>query len=381
MGGSFKLLTVWGIDIKVHVTFPLILIWAAIQFGYLAGNGMAGGVFGIIVITLLFVIVTLHELGHSYAALRYGVPVEQIVLLPLGGVAQLKNIPEKPWQEFVIAIAGPAVNFAIALVLYLFARLFNLQISSLDTLLNNFTSVTFNAVFSYLFVYNLFLGLFNLIPAFPMDGGRILRAFLATRLDYVRATAVSAAIGRAIALLFGLYGFLGGGFSLILIAFFVYIGAGQEREAVTTRSVLRGLTVGQAFSRQTQTLRPDDVVQTAVNLTLSSHQANYPVCDGDQLVGLLTYPQLLQALHESGPETAVSAAMLTDLPILSPTSDLIDAQQLLRDNQLTALPVMENGRFVGLLTTSDIGEIYSLVSAAPNLLPRRQHEPLLPTKH
>ena len=122
-------------------------------------------------------------------------------------------------------------------------------------------------------------------------------------------------------------------------------------------------------------------VQTAVNLTLSSHQANYPICDGDQLVGLLTYPQLLQALHEGGAETAVSGAMLTNLPILSPTTDLTEAQQLLRDNQLTALPVMENGRFLGLLTTSDISEIYSLVSAAPDLLPRKQNEPLPPTKY
>lgn len=372
MGSSFKLLTVWGIDIKVHVTFPLILIWAAIQFGYLAGNGVAGGVFGVIVVTLLFVIVTLHELGHSYAALHYGVPVEQIVLLPLGGVAQLKNIPENPWQEFVIAIAGPAVNFAIAVVLYLITIVFNIQISSLDALLNDFTRVTFNAVFSYLFVYNLFLGVFNLIPAFPMDGGRILRAFLASRLDYARATAVSATIGRAIALLFGLYGFLGGGFSLILIAFFVYIGAGQERDAVATRSVLRGLTVDQAFSRQTQQLRPDDTIQTAVNLTLSSYQANFPVCNGDQLVGLLTYPRLLQTLHEGGTETAVSAVMLTDMPTVSPQTDLTDAQQLFRDSQLAALPVVENGRFLGLLTSSDIGEIYSLVSAAPNLLPKVQ---------
>ena len=114
MGGSFKLFSIWGIDIKMHITFPLILIWAAVQFGYLSDGGMTGAIFGVIVVSLLFVIVTLHELGHSYAALQYGVPVNDIVLLPIGGVAQLKRIPENPWQEFVIAIAGPAVNFALA---------------------------------------------------------------------------------------------------------------------------------------------------------------------------------------------------------------------------------------------------------------------------
>jgi stage IV sporulation protein FB len=363
-------LAVRGIDIRLHITFPLILVWAAIQFGVLADGGLAGAIFGVIVVSLLFVIVTLHELGHALAALHYGVPVTEIVLLPIGGVAQLERIPENPIQEFVIAIAGPAVNFAIAALMALFGLALDVPLFLPIEQLANINQITFEAIFAYIFVYNIFLGLFNLLPAFPMDGGRVLRALLATRLEYTRATAIASGVGRLMAWLFGLYGFLTGSFFMILIAFFVYVGAGQEEQLVRARAILRGLKVRQAFSRAIETLRPDNTIQDAISLTLSTLQSNFPVCDGDRLVGLLSYPQIVVALQEHGPNRLVGEVMTPNVEPAAPDEELFDVQQRFNTSKLDALPVVENGRFLGLITSRDIAEVYRLLSISPNLLPK-----------
>lgn len=370
MSSTIKLLAVRGIDIRLHITFPLILVWAAIQFGVLADGGLTGAIFGVIVVTLLFFIVTLHELGHAMAALHYGVPVAEIVLLPIGGVAQLERIPENPIQEFVIAIAGPAVNFAIAALMALVAAVLGIDLIRPIEGLINIRQLTFDSIFTYLFLYNIFLGLFNLLPAFPMDGGRVLRALLATRLEYTRATAIASTIGRIMAWLFGLYGFLNGSFFTILVAVFVFVGAGQEEQLVRTRAVLRGLKVKQAYSRQIATLRPDNTLQDAIALTLSTLQSSFTICDGDRLVGLLTYPRLIATLQEHGPTLPVSQAMLTDLTPAAPNDELFDVQQKINADKVDALPVVENGRFLGLITSRDIAEVYRLLSISPNLLPR-----------
>jgi Zn-dependent protease/CBS domain-containing protein len=372
MGTAFKLFTVSGIAIRMHVTFPLILIWAAIQFGYLADAGWIGALFGVIVVLLLFVIVTLHELGHSYAALFYGVPVKQIVLLPIGGVAQLKSIPENPVKEFVIAIAGPAVNFALAVILWLIAWAFNITIMNPVDVLEGLERITFTHIFTYVFIYNIFLAVFNLLPAFPMDGGRVLRALLATRLEYSRATSISASVGRAMAWLFGLYGFLGGGFFLIIIAFFIYIGASQEEAQVKTRSLLRGLTVNDAYSRQVRALPAHSTLADAIQLTLTSLQASFPICEGERLVGILTYPKLVEALNGRNANTPVSEVMIRDVEAVAPGDDLFEVQVKLQGSQLDTLPVMENGRFRGIITNRDINEVYRLLSIDPDILAMRR---------
>ncbi|MFO7537319.1 MAG: site-2 protease family protein [Chloroflexota bacterium] len=373
MGTAFKLFTVSGIAIRMHITFPLILIWAAIQFGYLAGAGWVGALFGVIVVTLLFVIVTLHELGHSYAALFYGVPVKQIVLLPIGGVAQLKRIPENPTKEFVIAIAGPAVNFGLAIVLWLVAWAFNLPLfADPIAILEGMERITFEHVFIYVFIYNIFLAVFNLLPAFPMDGGRVLRAVLATRLEYSRATSISATVGRAMAWLLGLYGFLGGGFFLIIIAFFIYIGASQEEAQVKTRTLLRGLTVADAYSRQARSLPADSTLADAIQLTLTSLQASFPICEEERLVGMLTYPKLVEALNGHNAATPVSEVMVRDVEAVAPDDDLFEVQLKLQGSQLDTLPVMANGRFLGIITNRDINEVYRLLSIDPDILDMRR---------
>lgn len=372
MRDSLKILTVRGINLRIHITFPLILIWAMLQFGLLTGRGWDGALFGLIVILLLFAIVVLHELGHSIAAQNYGIEVEEIVLLPIGGVAMLKRIPENPMQEFVIAIAGPAVNFAIAIVLLIADSLFALggRYADIGEGLAAMQTLSAAAVFNYIFAANLFLAFFNLIPAFPMDGGRVLRALLASRMDYARATAIAVAIGQTLAWMLGLWGFLTGAFFLIIVAIFIYMGASQEGQMVQVRHVLRDLTVRHAYSRQTRLLSPNATLADAVEQVVTGFQADFPICDGDRLLGILTYKNLVDALQKYEPTTPVTVAMTTDLEPLSPDDELMEAQQQMARQNVDVLPVVEQGHFRGLLTSRDVGEVYRLASIQPDLLPQ-----------
>ncbi len=372
MGGSIPLFSVRGIIIRMHITFPLILIWAAIWFG--AGRGLSGAVFGLIVTSLLFVVVILHELGHSFAAQYYDIPVKEIVLLPIGGIAQLARFPEKPVQEFVIAIAGPMFNFVLSILMVLISLLLrqDIELTSPANILGSMGDLGLQPIYNYVFFSNLFLGIFNLLPAFPMDGGRVLRALLASQMEYSRATAIAVSIGQALAWLLGLWGFLGGGFFLILIAIFIYLGAGQEGQMVQVRRVLGGLTVEQAYSRRAQTLEPGSPLSAAVELTLSTFQADFPVCEGKQLVGLLTQSRLLEALGKHGPDFPVREVMLSDVTPVTPHDEMFAVQQRLAESSLDALPVVEAGQFLGLITSRDISEVYRLVSSQPNLIAARR---------
>ncbi|XWX03219.1 site-2 protease family protein [Aggregatilineales bacterium SYSU G02658] len=372
MRDSIRLLTIRGIQLRVHLTFPLILIWAMLQFGLFTGLGWEGALFGVIVILLLFGIVVLHELGHSIAAQNYGIDVEEIVLLPIGGVALLKRIPEKPMQEFVIAIAGPAVNFALAGVLLVLDALFGLAGRYADPVqgLGDLQTLSVASVFNYVFVANLFLAFFNLIPAFPMDGGRILRALLATRLNYARATGIAVAIGQTLAWIIGLWGFLNGAFFVILVAIFIYIGAGQENQQVQIRHVLRDLTVRHAYSRRVRVLSPTTTLAEAVEHVVTGFQSDFPVCEGDHLEGLVTYRNLIDGLSKHAPTTAVSAVMTTNLKPLAPEDALDHAQQEMMRQGVDVLPVVEGKHFKGLLTSRDVSEVYRVASIQPDLLPK-----------
>ena len=370
MGGSIPLFRISGIMLRMHITFPLILIWGAIQFGWLNGQGLPGAIFGVVVFLLLFVIVVLHELGHSYAAKYYGVAVKEIVLLPIGGVAQLARIPEEPVQEFVIAIAGPLVNFVLAIVMLVLGLALGQGFDwiSLAVLREGMGTLNLLSIANYVFISNLFLAIFNLIPAFPMDGGRVLRALLATSLDYVTATRIAAAVGQALALLFGLWGFLGGGFFIILLAIFVYMGASQESQVVQIRHTLGNLKVAQAYSHGARTLPPTATLQDAVALILSSFQADFPVCEEGRLIGMLTQARLLEQLNLRGPATPVGEVMVTDVTPASPGDEVFVVQQRMVESNIDALPVVEGGQFLGLITSRDISELYRLVSTQPDLV-------------
>lgn len=349
----------------MHITFPLILLWAAFNFMMLTGT-IEGAVFGVVAILLLFVLVTLHELGHSFAAMYYGVPVEQIILSPIGGVAQLQNMPEKPVQELVIAFAGPAVNFIIAGLMLGTALLLQIDLLNPFLLLFNGGALSFEALFAYIFASNLLLALFNLIPAFPLDGGRVFRALLAIFLPYVQATRFAALIGRIAAVALGLFGlFGGGGIFLVFIAFFIYIAAGQEVRYVQIRETLRGYRVQELYSPAGYRLTPTHTLQQAYDLLVYTRQGNFPVTVDGRLVGFLTQADLMEALRSHRSYTPVEQVMRRDLPALTPQMDLFEAQQLMVEEQEAALPVVENGRFLGVLTLGHISEMANWLQMAP----------------
>lgn len=364
MSWSFNLFRVRGIQIRVHATFALILIWAAYFWGNGADDRLRGAVFGIVATLILFACVTLHELGHSFQAMAFGIPVKDVTLYPIGGVARIEGIPDDPKKEFRIAIAGPAVNLAIAAALIAVAAVLGrTSVLSPGNLSDSMRGATWQGLLPYVTVANIWLALFNLLPAFPMDGGRILRAVLAMRMGRVRATTIAMAIGQGMALLFGLYGFTSGNFFLVVIAVFVWMGAGQEGQAVVVQDALAGVVVGDVMSRAPQTLTPFDPLRRAVELTLSTSQSDFPVVDGRGLVvGMLSIAELVHGLHDR-PQSAVGEVMRGDLPIIRPDEPLLDVQGRFGQLKLRALPVSAaDGRLAGLLTAADISEAMLLLT-------------------
>jgi Zn-dependent protease len=365
MNRSFRIFTIQGIDIRVHLTFPLIFLWAAYQFGSVFGS-LSGALFGIIAISLLFVLVTMHELGHSFAAQMYGVPVKQIILSPIGGVAQLKRIPDKPIQEMVIAIAGPAVNILMAFFIAAIGYAYGLDLMSLTTSFSTSESATIGALISYVFISNLFLAIFNLIPAFPMDGGRILRAFLALRLQYAKATNIAATIGRIVAILFGIYGLLNGGFFMVFIAFFIFTAAGQEANYSRFRQALDGYTVQQAYSASAYRLHGSYSLEQARNLTAYTGQQEFPVVDGEWLSGYLTRSELNQALRSNPSYIPVSNIMDRSIRPVTPEMGLFQVQQRLVEEAREGLPVVSNsGQYLGIITHQHIAQLFQQVQTPP----------------
>jgi Zn-dependent protease len=371
MGWSLTLTRVRGIEIKVHATFVLILIWAAYYWGSVVDAGARGVAFGVVATILLFLCVTLHELGHAVTAQRYGIEVRDITLLPIGGVARL-DVPENPKQELWIAVAGPAVNVVIAVVLIAIGLV--LQATSLVTpgnLVDSVRNAEWDGLLPYLTAANLYLVAFNAIPAFPMDGGRILRALLAMRMDHRRATAIAVSVGQGLALLFGLAGFATGDFFLIVIAIFVWFGASAEGQHVAVGNVLGGATVGQVMIRQPQLLYPTDPLSRAVGLTLSTAQADFPVVDGNErVVGLLTMDDLIRGLQET-PGSPVGAVMHREYPTARPEETIVTVQERLAESRVRALPIVAaDGTLAGFLTAGDIGEAFRILSVRPQMIGR-----------
>src|SRR5437773_1877960 len=297
MKWSWKLGSVAGIGLYVHATFFLLLAWVGVTY-WLAG-GSAAALDGIAFILALFACVVLHELGHALTARRYGIRTRDITLLPIGGVSRLERIPDDPRQEVWVSLAGPAVNVVIAAALYAW-----LLLSQTWRPLSALTMAG-GPFLERLLLVNVSLAVFNLLPAFPMDGGRVLRALLAMRMDYVRATQVGAQVGQAMALVFGLLGLLTNPF-LLFIAFFVWIGAAQEASMVQMRTALSGIPVSRAMLTDFHTLAPDDAAKRVLELILAGSQQDFPVVDGGQggqggrLAGVLLRRDVLKALAQRG---------------------------------------------------------------------------------
>jgi Zn-dependent protease len=323
---------------------------------------------GILFILALFGIIVLHELGHALAARRYGIDTRDITLLPIGGVARLERMPDDPKQELVVALAGPAVNVVLAAAIYtglsLAGRPFSVE-----------RAATVGVGFlDQLFVVNVFLVIFNLLPAFPMDGGRVLRALLALRMDYVRATHLAATIGQGMAILFAFVGLLFNPF-LLFIAFFVWVGAAQEANMVQLRSALAGIPVMRAMITDFKALDADDPLGRAAEHVLAGFQQDFPVVDDRQVIGVLTRNDLVSALSNHGPTTPVRDIMQRDFVTTDPREMLERAFERLQECQCHTLPVVGNGELVGLLTSENVTEALMIQEALRVLQQRNGRGP------
>ena len=303
-------------------------------------------------ILALFACVVAHEFGHALMARRFGVRTPDITLLPIGGMARLERIPEDPGQEIAVALAGPAVNVAIWAVLSLFLGV-SADITALVAI-----DDTGQGFLERLAAINLFLVLFNMIPAFPMDGGRVLRALLATRMDRVRATRIAAYAGQGIAFLFGFLGLTTGNPLLMLIAVFVFLAAMAESSDVALHDLAKGYLARDAIITSYEPLGPDDPMQSAEAALLRTTQAEFPVLDAQrQLVGVLTKAAIVADAQDRDAKKRVSDAMTTDIatvPLSAPLEDVLD---LLQQAETAFVAVTDrSGHFVGYITRENIGE-------------------------
>jgi CBS domain-containing protein len=286
-------------------------------------------------------------------ARRFGVRTPDVILLPIGGVARLERIPDQPKQEFLIAIAGPLVTLAIAVVLYLVVLLTGERPMLRDPILAD------ESFLVRLMAVNVYLLLFNLIPAFPMDGGRMLRALLASRVGIVRGTRIAATLGQTLAAVGGLYGITKGEPILALVAFFVFLGANAEAAAVETRAAGEGLQVRQMMVTNFRTVPIHAPLSQAVDLLLSGEQREFPVVDNNgRTEGILTRDNLIRALSQKGPASTVAEAMTPSVPTLPPNLGFQEALDRLRSSRLPALPVVDqSGSLIGLLTLDNITDL------------------------
>jgi len=347
--GALGRISVFGIPVRFHFTFILLAVFL-IVLGADAGGSVAGNA---LYIGALFFSVFLHELAHALVARRYGIRTLEILLLPLGGVSKLERQPERR-AEFWIALAGPALNLVLAAIILAVWRSVNGKIDLAEL----FRSTDATLV-PRLAAANLILGLFNLLPAFPMDGGRILRALLAARRPEAEATRIAARVGTAFAILMAFYGLLTKDFFLLFIAFFIYLGAMQEGHASASRALMRGARVSEAMITDFRVLHHGDTIRDAAQLLLATSQQDFPVLIGEQVGGLLTRSGLLRALASQGPDAFVAGAMDRQFPSISPASDLADALPVLARSGSCTL-VMEDGRLVGLLTSENLSEFLML---------------------
>jgi Zn-dependent protease len=360
MGWSLPIFRIAGIQLRIHVTFLLLIAWLA--FGYYSEGGSAAALGRVIFILLLFVCVVLHEFGHAFAAKGFGINTPDITLLPIGGVARLERMPEEPVQELVIAVAGPAVNVVITVALAL----------TIDWHAAMEPRVVESPNLGVqLLAMNVWLVLFNLLPAFPMDGGRVLRALLAIRMPYARATQIAANVGQGFAFIFGFAGLLIPNPFLIFIALFVYIGASQEAALAQMKDVSRRFPVSSAMIREFRSLPQDATLEEAVDALLATSQHDFPVIgDNGSVAGVLTRHDLIAALRRGDPGIRVGDVMRRDVPTVTTGTRFEDAFRIMQECHCPAVPVLDSmKRLVGLLTPENVTELMMVQSAMPRRRP------------
>ncbi len=347
-----------GTEVKIHITFLLLLAWIA--FSAWGHGGASAALDSTLFIVLIFACVVLHEFGHILAARRYGISTPTVTLLPIGGVASMERMPTNPRQELVVALAGPAVNLVIGLVLVL--ALGTLHPAELTEIDNSNLSLM-----GRLAAANIFLAVFNLIPAFPMDGGRVLRALIAMRIGGARATEIAARIGQAFALGLGFLGLFGNPL-LIFIAIFIYIAAAGEAQMCAAHEALKGLTVGEAMETRFTPVAIDASLSAAVDALLATAQREFPVVDAfKKPIGLLTREDILAAVKSHGGEEPASAFMRSGVDSVRPAQAVESVLERLQDPKSAALFVTDpDGAIVGLLTREALAEVILIRSVKPD---------------
>lgn len=348
MRNSIKLFRVFGISVEMHISFLIlpILFWLSL------------GVKGVVLILGVFVCVTLHELCHALQAKKFGVRVDTIVLLPIGGVASMGSIPDKPYQEFRIAIAGPLFNIILAAILYYPAYHF-----LGPDIFFSMSLATWSHVVAYLYWLNIMLAVFNLLPAFPMDGGRVLRALLARVMTLQKATRIAVNFGYFFIFVFAAWGLMSGNIWLLIIAFFVYISASQEASHVEITETLKRFKVKDILPNEYLSVSPDTRLSKILEMIFHSHQEDFPVLENGLFVGIVARAGIISAIHQFGVEKTVKDIMVKNFPSASPADSLTKIHKLMEESGLRAIPIMEQGKLVGLITMEDLGKIYALMSA------------------
>ncbi|MGH2562098.1 MAG: site-2 protease family protein [Thermomicrobiales bacterium] len=353
---SFTITRVRGIEIRIHPSFLLVLLWVAFHWGVMDDRGVSALIYGAILVFFIFCCVVLHELGHSFMAIHYGVKVHDITLLPIGGVARLEHLPARPASEALIALAGPLTNVAIAVALVPPLLLLGV-LKGYDSLVDYLAyvdDIALGGLLIYLFFTNIMLFLFNLLPAFPMDGGRVVRAGLSAVVGRERATRFAVLLGQAAAVALAIFGIWWGDYLLPLISLFIIAAAYAEGRAVRLESAMRRLRVGQfalwdmggisAHHPLTYALRggPRDVVVT----------------DGSHVIGMLWRHQLLPGLNGGTASRTVADVMDRDIVSVDIDASVYDVQQKMHELDRWAMPVTEDGQYRGIFTADRFVHVY-----------------------
>ncbi len=357
MNWSFKIARLWGINVFMHWTFLLLLGWILIS-NMNQGQTLSQSLMGVGFVLALFACVVLHEYGHALTARRYGIVTKNITLLPIGGVANLEKMPEKPIQELWVALAGPAVNVLIAIALLIY-----FQVVGGFPSVESFTGEINGANFLFnLLVVNLVLAIFNMIPAFPMDGGRVLRALLAMRYGRGQATNIAAKIGQFLAIVFVFLGFFYN-FWWIFIGLFIFLGAGAEANFETTRSALSRYTVRDVLMRQFTSLHAFETIEKAVAILLDGQEKEFLVEQDNEVIGIVTRDEIIRGLRELGQEAAIGRIANKHFFMLQPSMPLQVAYEKMVQSNTSICPVIENGVVIGVLNIENITEVVMLANA------------------
>ena len=351
-----------GIPIRLHWTFLLVILYIAWAFASISqqvlgrtyGLGSIEPVnlrwtYSLVFAVVLFACVALHELGHSYIAHKNGIIIRSITLYFFGGVSAVEEIPRNPRLELQMAFAGPAVSGVIGLI---------------STLLASLLPEGSNAAIMLwtLGLMNIILMAFNLIPAFPMDGGRLLRAWFATRMPYIRATRNAAGIGKIFAILMFVLGLFSTNFMLVFVAFFVYVGASEEEKATEIIVSLEGIKVRDIMSAQVRTIAPDMTLRELKELMFREKHRGYPVTSGDEMLGIVTLTDVQNVPDEQLDHTVVEKVMARKLYVIAPVEEASTAMKMMNEKQIRRLPVMDNGRLVGIVSREDLVRALELSS-------------------